>query len=75
MEELTQLHWIALLGGALIMGLSKGGIPGAGNLTVAIYALTLEDAFGPAGVALVTLVAKGTVWGCCFGRCLTACSQ
>ena len=52
MEELTQLHWIALLGGALIMGLSKGGIPGAGNLTVAIYALTLEDAFGPAGVAL-----------------------
>ena len=34
------------------MGLSKGGIPGAGNLTIAIYALTLEDAFGSEGVAL-----------------------
>ena len=34
------------------MGLSKGGIPGAGNLTVALYVLVLEDALGPAGVAL-----------------------
>ena len=30
---------------ALIMGMSKGGLPGAGNLTVAIYALVLEDAW------------------------------
>ncbi|MEL0099676.1 MAG: TSUP family transporter, partial [Opitutae bacterium] len=34
------------------MGLSKGGIPGAGNLTVALFVLVLEDALGPAGVAL-----------------------
>ena len=34
------------------MGMSKGGIPGAGNLTVAIFALVLEDALGPMGVPL-----------------------
>jgi uncharacterized membrane protein YfcA len=34
------------------MGMSKGGLPGAGNLTVAIYALVLEDALGLAGVPL-----------------------
>ena len=34
------------------MGMSKGGIPGAGNLTVAIFALVLENALGPAGVPL-----------------------
>ena len=35
------------------MGMSKGGIPGAGNLTVAIFhALVLEDALGPVGVPL-----------------------
>ena len=34
------------------MGLSKGGIPGAGNLTVALFALVLEDAMGAAGIAL-----------------------
>ncbi|MEE3060276.1 MAG: sulfite exporter TauE/SafE family protein, partial [Verrucomicrobiota bacterium] len=32
--------------------MSKGGIPGAGNLTVAIFALVLEDALGPVGVPL-----------------------
>ncbi len=52
MESLTTVHWSLLLFGALIMGMSKGGLPGAGNLTVAIYALVLEDALGPAGVPL-----------------------
>jgi len=52
MDELTLIHWVILFAGALIMGLSKGGIPGAGNLTVALYALVLEDALGPAGVAI-----------------------
>ena len=52
MIELTWMHWVVLGVGALIMGLSKGGIPGAGNLTVALYVLVLEDALGPAGVAL-----------------------
>ena len=52
MEALTLTHWSLLAFGALIMGMSKGGLPGAGNLTVAIYALVLEDALGPAGVPL-----------------------
>ena len=46
------LHWCLLAFGALIMGMSKGGLPGAGNLTVAIYALVLEDALVSGGVAL-----------------------
>ena len=52
MEVLTFTHWTLLGLGALIMGMSKGGIPGAGNLTVAIFALVLEDALGPVGVPL-----------------------
>ena len=52
MESLTVAHWSLLAFGALIMGMSKGGLPGAGNLTVAIYALVLEDALGLAGVPL-----------------------
>ena len=52
MDELSTLHWTVLIIGSLIMGLSKGGIPGAGNLTVALFVLVLEDAFGSNGVAL-----------------------
>ena len=52
MEELTVTHWALLAFGSLIMGMSKGGLPGAGNLTVAIFALVLEDALGPVGVPL-----------------------
>ena len=52
MEELTVTHWVLLAFGSLIMGMSKGGLPGAGNLTVAIFALVLEDALGPVGVPL-----------------------
>ena len=52
MDALTYTHWSLLAVGALIMGMSKGGIPGAGNLTVAIFALVLEDALGPVGVPL-----------------------
>ena len=52
MIELTWNHWIVLIIGATIMGLSKGGIPGAGNLTVALFALVFEDALGAAGIAL-----------------------
>jgi len=52
MDELTTTHWVLLALGSFIMGMSKGGIPGAGNLTVAIFALVMEDALGPVGVAL-----------------------
>ena len=52
MEALSYTHWVILSIGSLIMGMSKGGLPGAGNLTVAMYALVLEDAIGLAGVPL-----------------------
>jgi uncharacterized protein len=52
MDELTTTHWVLLALGSFIMGMSKGGIPGAGNLTVAIFALVMEDALGPIGVPL-----------------------
>ena len=52
MDELSVIHWSLLAIGSLIMGLSKGGLPGAGNLTVAIFALVLEDALGSKGVPL-----------------------
>ena len=52
MDQLSVYHWVLLAIGSLIMGMSKGGLPGAGNLTVAIYALVLEDALGPVGVPL-----------------------
>ena len=41
MDELTTTHWVLLALGSFIMGMSKGGIPGAGNLTVAIFALVM----------------------------------
>ena len=50
MEALTYTHWILLGLGALIMGMSKGD-SGAGNLTVAIFAL-VGNALGPVGVPL-----------------------
>ena len=52
MEVLSPMHWTLLGLGSFIMGMSKGGVPGAGNLTVAIFALVLEDALGPMGVPL-----------------------
>ena len=52
MDQLSVYHWVLLAIGSLIMGMSKGGLPGAGNLTVAIYALVLEDALGPVGIPL-----------------------
>ena len=52
MELLNLTHWSLLALGSLIMCMSKWGLPGAGNLTVAIYALVLEDALGPVGVPL-----------------------
>ena len=52
MDDLSTVQWAVLIVGSFIMGLSKGGIPGAGNLTVALFVLVLEDAMGPTGVAL-----------------------
>ena len=49
MDDLSTVQWAVLIVGSFIMGLSKGGIPGAGNLTVALFVLVLEDAIGPTG--------------------------
>ncbi|MEM9443841.1 MAG: sulfite exporter TauE/SafE family protein [Verrucomicrobiota bacterium] len=38
MPTLSQEQWIFAIIGAICVGLGKGGIPGIGNLTVAIYA-------------------------------------
>ena len=52
MDQLTTSHWILLAAGAVFTGLGKGGLPGAGNLTVAIFALVYEDLDIQGGVAL-----------------------
>lgn len=52
MELLTTNHWLLLAIGAFFTGLGKGGLPGAGNLTVALFALVFEDLGIKAGVAL-----------------------
>ena len=52
MDQLTITHWLLLALGAIFTGLGKGGLPGAGNLTVAIFALVFEDLNIAGGVAL-----------------------
>ena len=52
MDQLTTTHWVLLALGAIFTGLGKGGLPGAGNLTVAIFALVFEDLNLAGGVAL-----------------------
>ena len=44
------LPWLLLALGAFFTGLGKGGLPGAGNLTIALFALVFQDL--PGGVAL-----------------------
>ncbi len=44
------IPWLLLALGAFFTGLGKGGLPGAGNLTVALFALVFQDL--PGGVAL-----------------------
>jgi len=52
MDQLTTNHFILLAIGAIFTGLGKGGLPGAGNLTVAIFALVFQDLGIMDGVAL-----------------------
>ena len=52
MDQLTTYHFILLAIGAIFTGLGKGGLPGAGNLTVAIFALVFQDLGIMDGVAL-----------------------
>jgi uncharacterized membrane protein YfcA len=52
MADLSFWHWFALALGAWLTGLGKGGVPGAGIVTVAIFAWVLESIEGAKGVSL-----------------------
>ncbi len=50
MLELTIWHWIALALASWLTGLGKGGVPGAGIVTVAVFAWVLDHAGVDEGV-------------------------
>ena len=58
MDELTWTHWILGALGAVFVGLGKGGLPGMGNITVALYLLILPDPKLSVGVLLPILSAS-----------------
>lgn len=51
---------LAVLGGALLVGLGKGGIPGAGNFTVVIFASVFE-AKASVGLLLPVLISADVI--------------
>ena len=53
-------QWIVGLLGAFLMGVAKGGLPGIGNLTVAMYAMAF-DARESVGILLPVLIAGDVV--------------
>ena len=55
MDQLTPELWLYGILGAIFVGLGKGGLPGMGNLTVALYALVLPDPKLSVGVLLPIL--------------------
>ena len=55
MDELTWSHWLLGALGAFFVGLGKGGLPGMGNITVALYLLILPDPKLSVGVLLPIL--------------------
>ena len=57
MDELTTIHWVLGALGAIFVGLGKGGLPGMGNITVALYLLLLPDPKLSVGVLLPILSA------------------
>lgn len=57
MDELTWMHWVLGAMGAMFVGLGKGGLPGMGNITVALYLLILPDPKLSVGVLLPILSA------------------
>lgn len=55
MPELTAWAWVALMSGALVVGLSKAALPGGGTLAAALFALVLP-AKASTGTLLVLLI-------------------
>lgn len=60
LAEITLQAWLWLALGAFIVGLGKGGLPGVGNLTAAIFALVLPSKES-VGVLLPVLIAADFV--------------
>ncbi len=58
--EIELWQWTAAALGALFVGLGKGGLPGVGNLTVVIFALTF-DAKASVGLLLPVLISADIV--------------
>ena len=61
MEDLEWTAWFFGVLGAVFVGLGKGGLPGMGNITVALYALALPDPKMSVGVLLPVLSASDVV--------------
>lgn len=61
MDELELSHWLFGILGAVFIGLGKGGLPGMGNLTVAMYAIVLPNPKLSVGVLLPILCAADIV--------------
>ena len=59
-SEIDSGQWGILILGALLVGLAKGGIPGVGNLTVAIFAMIFPARLS-AGILLPTLICSDIV--------------
>ncbi|MGA7147844.1 MAG: sulfite exporter TauE/SafE family protein, partial [Microbacterium sp.] len=57
MPELTWVAWAALAVAALIVGLSKTGVPGAGTIAVAIFAAVLPAKQSTGTLLLLLIVA------------------
>ncbi len=58
--ELVTEQWIWLLLGALMVGLGKSGVPGCGNIAVALFAMVLP-ARESVGIILLVLIAADVV--------------
>lgn len=58
--EIELWQWLLAALGALLVGLGKGGLPGVGNLTVVIFALTF-DAKASVGLLLPILISADIV--------------
>jgi len=75
MIELTTEQWVLGLIGAFLVGLTKGGVPGVGNLSAGIYAVIFASK-ASVGILLPVLISadviaiivyrKHAVWGTVF---------
>jgi len=60
MLGLSPAEWLLITGGAFMMGLAKGGLPGMGNLTVILFAIVFEPK-ASVGILLPVLMSADIV--------------